>query len=104
MIEKTELQRVISKGELSIGGSFKHKDNFKDIDIFLILPDLIFEKEFLSADKWIDQRETGNWGPEMFKFREYSLQSREIIENRLATKHKVDFWIVPESFKNGENR
>lgn len=47
MIDREKLDSILNKGDLIIGGSFLHKDNFKDIDFFLVLKDDVFEDNFL---------------------------------------------------------
>lgn len=104
MIEKDKLIDLLTKGDLIVGGSFLYKDNFKDIDLFLVLKDELFGENFLNPLDWKTQRESGDWGPGMWKFREYSIQLREIVKEKLQSKHPVDFWIIPESYRFETNR
>lgn len=104
MISQEELQRVINLAEIKIGGSIIQKDSSNDIDIFGVLPDVVFCEEFLTPDNWKKLRETGNWTSGMFKFREYSIQTRELLVKRFKSSLPIDFWYVPKSYAGEINR
>jgi predicted nucleotidyltransferase len=77
-------------------GSQLTKDNPRDVDVCVVLPDDVFEVRYGNVDKWIDEGASGlyselrwGWADDVVK---------KCMHGREATKLEIDLKVIPEKY------
>ena len=99
-----KLEHLLSIGKLIMVGSIKTKAKPRDIDIVLVIPNSVFEKEYMPVSLFIEEGETGEWSLERFKWGEDSIELGDIISDRIYGEFSlgwvrgfIDLKIIPGS-------
>ena len=84
--------------KLRLVGSALYKENPRDWDLILVLPDDIFERLYLTALDFEAQGVSGEWSPARWRWANDSVAIGRMIAH-LSGKN-IDLKIVPESMEH----
>jgi hypothetical protein len=84
--------------EITLEGSALYKENPRDWDLRMYVPDIMFEWEYcLTAQKFVTEGRSGQWSESRWRWANDCVRIARLLAN--ISGKNVDFRLLPESLR-----